>query len=475
MPTLRLFCAKRGKKTVFKPLNPGHIQIYVCGPTVYDFVHVGNAFSAVVFDVLFRLLQGLYPKAAVTYVRNITDVDDRINEKAQQTGKLISEIAERYSNAYRQNMEDLHCLPPTLQPRATDHIKPVIDTIRKLLDFGHAYESEGHVLFSVPSYKNYGALTKKTVDNLLAGARVEPTDYKRHPADFVLWKPSNAKTQPGWDSPWGYGRPGWHIECTAMIHANLGTDIDIHGGGFDLQFPHHENERAQGLCAAPGSCYANYWMHNGLLQHGSTKISKSLGNFETVNSLMEKAPGGDRKRLGETIRYAFLSGHYRGNLQWSANLLSQSDKSLHRLYNALLVSFDQSGPTPDRTEAAPDIQAALLDDLNTPKALALMHQRANKLLQKPGPDKKTMNRLASEIRAAGQLLGLTGLSDNRLDRPRLSPEQARQIEKLIAIRKTARDKKDFSKADRIRDELANAGIALEYEPDGSVNWRARHS
>lgn len=459
--------SQHGKKELFQPQDPDCVTLYVCGPTVYNLIHIGNGLSAVIFDVLFRLLKARYPK--VIYARNITDLDDRINQAAQAQNKSITDITSHYIEAYQQDVAALGCLPPTIEPRATDYIPEMIDIVERLLTTQYAYEQDEHVLFHVPAYKDYGKLTNRSLDDMIAGARVEPASYKKHPADFVLWKPSDQQT-PGWDSPWGRGRPGWHLECTAMVHARLGVNIDIHGGGQDLQFPHHENEIAQSLCVAPGSRYARYWLHNGLLRTGNAKMSKSLGNILTIRSLLQHW-------RGETLRYALLSGHYRSGLDWSDNLLSQAEASLDRLYRAL--DQNQTAADNESTRQPPacpdDISAALEDDLNTPAVLSALHQRANALFQNPGQEEAA--RLVAEIKAGGQLLGLCQQkpsdrfqSSETRGADKISEES---IEALIKVRERARVEKNFSKADQIRDELMSQGVEIE-DTEGGTQWRYRH-
>jgi len=448
------------KKEAFVPIDPDRITMYVCGPTVYNYVHIGNARPAVVFDVLFRLLQKKYPQ--VIYARNVTDIDDKILNAAQEEGVSIEEISQRYTKAYHEDMAALGVQQPTIEPFATDHIEAMQDMIQALIDRGHAYESEGNVVFSVPSMQDYGQLSGRHTEDLLAGARVEVASYKRDPVDFILWKPSG-EDQPGWDSPWGRGRPGWHLECSAMIKTHLGEVIDIHGGGQDLIFPHHENEIAQGRCAHGTDDYVRYWMHNGYLTIDGEKMSKSLGNFFTIHEVLQHAPG-------EAMRYALLSAQYRQPLDWSAETLKQARASMDRLYNALRLTHDIE-PAQEHLEAPAEITAALEDDLNTPIALAHLHELVTEMNKTDNPGMKA--RLKAQLLAGGEMMGLlqqdpeawfhwqpgseSGLSDS-------------EVETLINDRKVAREAKDFQRADEIRDQLTSAGIELEDSAEGTL-WR----
>ncbi len=452
--TLKIYDTLSRKKVPFEPLDTKHIRFYVCGPTVYDFAHIGNARPVVVFDVLARLMRRLYPK--VTYVRNITDVDDKINARAAESGEDIRALTERTAARFHEDMAALGNLPPDVEPRATDHIAEMIAMITALLGRGHAYEADGHVLFDVPSMADYGKLSRHGRDELIAGARVEVAPYKQDPADFVLWKPSSADL-PGWDSPWGRGRPGWHIECSAMSMKYLGRSFDIHGGGQDLIFPHHENEIAQSRCENPDNHFAKYWMHNGYLMAEGEKMSKSLGNFYTVHELLEEFPG-------EAIRLALLHTHYRQPLDFTKDGLAQAKAVLDRFYLALRDNGQAAA-----TEA-PDVRAALEDDLNTPLALSHMHEALAALNKADSDAEKAEARGA--LLAGGALLGLLqqnpeawlrgGGGDTALDDA--------EIDRLIAERTQARKNKDFATSDRIRDELAEQGIVLEDGPKGTT-WR----
>ncbi len=447
MPELMLHNSLTRRKERFVPLDPGHVRMYVCGPTVYDLAHLGNARPAVVFDVLARLLRRLYPR--VTYVRNITDVEDKINERARESGESIGSITARTTADYHADMAAVGALPPDQEPRATAHIPEMIAIIERLIAGGHAYEAEGHVLFSVASYPAYGHLSGHTPDELLAGARIDVAPYKRDPGDFVLWKPSDEQT-PGWDSPWGRGRPGWHIECSAMSWKYLGETFDIHGGGQDLIFPHHENEIAQSCCAFPGSGFARYWLHNGMLLVNGEKMSKSLGNFFTVRDVLAKAPG-------EAIRLLLLRGQYRGTLDFSDAALVEAKRELDRFYRALERS---SGPAAGAIP--PAVLAALCDDLNTPLALSAMHALADAALA-------GNVEAAADLRAAGDVLGL--LQATPASWFQSGGHDAAAIEQAIAERLAARKARDFARADAIRAELAGRGIVLEDGPAGTI-WRA---
>jgi cysteinyl-tRNA synthetase len=457
-----------GKKETFVPANPEHVSIYVCGPTVYSYVHIGNGRPAVVFDVLTRLLRTRYPK--VSYVSNITDIDDKINAAAASNGEDIQTLADRYSQAYQEDVTALGVRPPDVVPKATHHIAEIIDMIETLITKEHAYASEGHVLFHVPSDPEYGSLSKRSLEDMIDGARVEVAGYKKDPKDFVLWKPST-EDQPGWNSPWGRGRPGWHIECSAMVKKHLGDTIDIHGGGSDLTFPHHENEAAQSRCANDNPGYVRYWLHNGMLNLGTEKMSKSVGNVLTIRSLLEK-------HRSEVLRYALLSGQYSSSLTWSDELLAQARASLDSLYQGLRDAADTNPLTSTdmeklaQEEFPETVVNALCDDLNTPKALAAMHELAADMRRTTDEAAKAAAR--NQLLAGGWLLGL--LYQNAEDyftqgQPGDSAAPtADAIEALIAERKAARADGDYAGADRIRDELLAAGIELEDSREGT-RWR----
>ena len=459
---IRLHNTLTRQKDVFTPADPQRVTMYVCGPTVYNYVHIGNARPVVVFDVLYRLLSRHYPQ--VIYARNITDVDDKINTAAAANGETIRALAERYAGAYREDMAQLNALPPTIEPWATEHIPQMIVLIERLIERGHAYVAEGHVLFHVPSMADYGKLSGRNREDMIAGARVEVAPYKRDPADFVLWKPSTVAL-PGWDSPWGFGRPGWHIECTAMINTHLGSSIDIHGGGQDLIFPHHENEIAQGE-GANGGQYCRYWLHNGYVTVDGEKMSKSLGNFRTVRDLLKHYPG-------EVIRYALLAGHYRKPLDFSLTALDQARAALDRLYGSLPTT--NAPPSTARAEA---VEAALADDLNTPLALACMHETATALRKCTDPDEQS--RLLAMLRDGADLLGLLQQSPTNWrqrggmgDALAAGPTKA-TIEQLIAARQAARAARDFARADALRQELVALGIGIEDSAAGTT-WHRLHA
>jgi len=453
--TLSLYNTRTRQKEPFAPLQPGRVTIYVCGPTVYSFPHIGNARPAVVFDVLARLLRTRYQ---LTYARNITDIDDKINRAAAAEGVPIGEIAVRYAKAYHADMRALGVLAPDIEPRATEHLASIIRMISGLIDSGHAYTAEGHVLFRVASCADYGALSRRDQRELLAGARVEVAPYKESAGDFVLWKPSTPDL-PGWDSPWGRGRPGWHIECSAMVAEHLGPTIDIHGGGNDLIFPHHENEIAQSSCAHGGALFVRYWLHNGFVNIDHTKISKSLGNVLLVRNLLDQAPG-------EAIRLALLAAHYRQPLDWTSEVLPEARRKLDRLYGALR---DVEGW--QALEAEPDAGfiAALDDDLNTPQALAVLFNLARDANRSNDPAERAG--LAVRLRASGALLGLLGADPNAWFMAEVSDGlSAEQIETMLAARRAARANRDFKLADQIRDQLVEAGILIEDSAEGT-RWR----
>ncbi len=444
-------------KEEFVPADPSRVTMYVCGPTVYSFAHIGNARPAVVFDVLVRLLRHLYP--TVVYARNITDVDDKINAAAKEQGVEIGRITEKFKAIYHDDMAALGVAPPDIEPHATDHIPEMIAMMQTLIDNGHAYAAEGHVLFNVPTYADYGRLSKRDREEMIAGARVEVAPYKRDPADFVLWKPSTPDL-PGWDSPWGRGRPGWHLECSCMIEKHLGRTIDIHGGGVDLVFPHHENEIAQSTCAHGGETFVRYWLHNGFVNVDREKMSKSIGNVLLVNELLNAAPG-------EAIRLALLNAHYRQPLDWSDDGLAHARRMLDRLYGALrnLADVEPSGDAPD-----PDFLVALEDDLNTPRALAALFEVARRA--NVSTDDAERSALKGSLIASGALMGLLGEDPETWFAGTDTGDglDAAAIEAMIADRNAARADRDFATADRIRDELTTAGIVLEDGPEGT-KWR----
>ena len=457
------------RKRAFEPADPARVTLYVCGPTVYNYAHVGNARPVVVFDLLFRLLRQLYGADHVVYARNITDVDDKIVQAATDQGVAITEITDRFTAIYQGDMAALNCLEPTLEPRATDHIAPMIEMIGRLVADGFAYAAEGHVLFDTTAFPDYGKLSGRTLDDLIAGARVDVAAYKRHPADFVLWKPSKTG-EPAWDSPFGPGRPGWHIECSAMIEANLGLPIDVHGGGHDLIFPHHENEIAQGVCAHRGegeAAYARYWMHNGFLTLDADKMSKSLGNGLLVHELVKTVPG-------EVIRWALLSAHYRAPLDWTGDLLEQSRRTLDRLYDAwrFLEPFEA-----DRS-AAPhqNVVDALEDDLNTPLALSLFGNYVRDVrlnIHNSEEARAQAGAAKAVIRATADLLGVLQSSPTAWFQGGVDDELKTRVEGLIARRSGARQAKDWTAADRLRAELTDLGVEVLDGAAGAATWRMR--
>ena len=456
--TLFLHDTLQGKKLEFKPLHEGKVTMYLCGPTVYNYAHIGNARPAVVFDVLARLLRRRYK---LTFARNITDVDDKINQASVDSGKPIDAITARFIKAYNDDMAALGVMPPDVEPRATQHISEMIDMIGVLIEKGFAYEADGHVLFDVSSDANYGSLSKRDLREMIAGARVEVAPYKRAAHDFVLWKPSTPEL-PGWDSPWGRGRPGWHIECSAMSAKHLGETIDIHAGGQDLVFPHHENELAQSTCAHDGAPFARYWLHNGFLSIDSTKMSKSLGNVLLVHEMIQTLPG-------ELIRLALLSAQYRQPLDWSDAALEGARSMLDRLYGALRSVEIIAGAAADDQPVPQAVVAALEDDLNTPKALAELFSIAKQLNK--ARDGKERQTLATRLKAGGDLLGILQMDPDTWFAGSVEGDLAAQdIDALLVQRDAARAQRDFARADEIRDQLAAAGIAIEDSASGT-KWR----
>jgi cysteinyl-tRNA synthetase len=471
MSALRLYNTLTRREEDFVPLDPKRVRLYVCGPTVYDYAHIGNARPAVVFDVLFRLLRHRYGADHVVYARNITDVDDKIIAASRESGEPIDRVTARTTKAYHDDMGALGVLAPTIEPRATQHIGEMIELIQQLIAKGHAYAADGQVLFNVPSMADYGQLSRLNRDDLVAGARVDVAPYKRDPADFTLWKPSTPD-QPGWDSPWGRGRPGWHIECSAMSWKHLGEVFDIHGGGLDLIFPHHENEIAQSRCAHGTPSMAQLWMHNGYVVVGGEKMSKSLGNFLTVRQLLEEG------QPGEAIRLALLSAHYRQPLDITKEKLAEAKTQLDRFYGALRAV--PRGPG----QPVQAVLAALGEDLNTPRALALLHDQLGQLNRATGAEKATV---AAHLRASGALLGLLQQDpESWLKQVHYAEVQLGasagisfeavvtnpRIDALVAARDEARKARNFKEADRIRDELAAEGIELEDGPSGT-QWRRK--
>ena len=474
--TLKLYDTLQRKKVEFvprgKPSPENPVTLYVCGPTVYSYAHIGNARPVVVFDVLYRLLRRLYGEDAVRYARNVTDVDDRINAQAMARGVDISEVTGEFERAYRDDMAALNALPPDVAPHATAHIPAMVDQIGRLIERGAAYVAGGEVLFHVRAFEAYGALSNRALDDMLAGARVEISALKRDPADFVLWKPA-APGEPGWESPWGRGRPGWHIECSAMIEEVLGLPVDIHGGGHDLIFPHHTNEIAQGCCAMGATdpqAYARHWMHNGFLTMDAEKMSKSLGNVQTVHGLLDRWPG-------EVIRWALLSAHYRAPLDWTDALLEQSRKALDRLYGVLQDARRLVG---ERPTAAPmdamarGVAAALNDDLNTPQAISVLFGIADSLRE--AVSERDVDAAAGDLAillSEARLLGLLQQSPDAWFAGSADDGLKSKIDALVAARTTARAAKDWAAADRIRDELTTLNVEVLDGASGAVSWRLK--
>ncbi len=462
-PTIRLYDTLTKEKQALSPIREGQVGMYVCGPTVYDRAHIGNARPVIVFDVLFRLLNHVYGAENVTYVRNFTDIDDKIMNRAAETGEAIEAITEQTIGWYHEDMDAVGALRPTLEPRATEHVPEMIATIEALIANGAAYEAEGHVLFSVKSYEGYGQLSRRSLDDMIAGARVDVAPYKRDAMDFVLWKPS-ADDQPGWESPWGRGRPGWHIECSAMSEKCLGGDFDIHGGGIDLTFPHHENERAQSLCAHPGSHYASIWMHNGFVQVEGEKMSKSLGNFITVHDLAGEVPG-------EVIRLAMLMTHYRQPFDWTATLAAEARTVLEKWYKLIRTDYsgddliNENDDKPQFHAVPKEIIEALSDDLNTPRAIAAMHSLFS-------------DGRRYELFAAGALLGLFQRNTSSWSEKRVThgithgvnlSERSDVVAKVFELARVwddCRKNRDYTRADEIRDGAARVGVALSASQHG---------
>lgn len=455
MPEIYLHNTLKQRKDKFIPIDANNVRMYVCGPTVYDKAHLGNAKTPVVYDVLYRLLCHVYGKEHVTYVSNITDVDDKILNKHKETGKSIREITEQTYNWYIDDMKKLNVLSPNYRPRATEYIPEMIKLVELLLKNGHAYIADKQVLFDVDSMPNYGFLSGRSMKEMVAGARVEIADYKKNPADFILWKPSDAD-QPGWNSPWGYGRPGWHLECSAMSSKLLGNDFDIHGGGSDLIFPHHENECAQSCCAYPGTHFAHYWVHTGMLMINGVKMSKSLGNFYTVDEILAKYPA-------EALRLLFLTTHYHQPFNFTFEGLEQAKNILDKFYNALLKNADIPA---EKTEPSEKLIAALCDDLNTPLALSYLHETLGNLNK--AETKEERIKYKSELMANAYMLGL--LYNNAESWFKGAASDDAEIEALIAKRTEAKKNKDWATADAIRNELKERGIVLEDSAAGTT-WK----
>ncbi|WP_457796369.1 cysteine--tRNA ligase [Methylocystis sp. S23] len=471
-PALKIYNTLTRTKEPFRPIDPANVRMYVCGPTVYDFAHIGNARPLIVFDVLYRLLRHLYGAGHVKYVRNITDVDDKINARAAERGITIRELTEETNRVFQEDVTALGCLAPDVQPRATEHIAQMVAIIEKLIATGHAYAADGHVLFDVPSMPAYGRLSRRSLDEMLAGARVDVAPYKRGDMDFVLWKPSR-ENEPGWDSPWGRGRPGWHIECSAMSWAHLGETFDIHGGGIDLAFPHHENEIAQSCCAFGRDVMANYWMHNGFLQVEGEKMSKSLGNFVTIHELLHTEKFGGRKWPGEVLRLAMLRTHYRQPIDWTVKALEEAEKTLLRWRGYALRATESVEHT--------SFLEAMSDDLNTPDAVAQMHTLTHvgviagysRLGEGKLATAEEISRSAAKLRFCLGVLGLVGIYDPTWNKVTLDEDESKKVQTLIEARLAARAAKNWAESDRIRDELAAMGVALKDNKDGTTTWEVK--
>ena len=455
MTDIYLHNTLKQRKEEFIPIDASNVRMYVCGPTVYDKAHLGNAKTPVVYDVLYRLLCYVYGKEHVTYVSNITDVDDKILNKHKETGKSIREITEQTYNWDLDDMKKLNVLSPNYRPRATEYIPEMIKLVELLLQNGHAYIAENQVLFDVDSMPNYGFLSGRSMKEMVAGARIEVASYKKNPADFILWKPSDAD-QPGWNSPWGYGRPGWHLECSAMSSKLLGNDFDIHGGGSDLIFPHHENECAQSCCAYPGTHFAHYWVHTGMLMINGVKMSKSLGNFYTVDEILAKYPA-------EALRLLFLTTHYHQPFNFTFEGLEQAKNILDKFYNALLKNADV---LVEKVAPSEKLINALADDLNTPLALSYLHETLSNLNKAETIEERS--KYKSELLANAYMLGL--LYNDAENWFKGADEDNSEIEALIAKRAEAKKNKDWATADAIRNELKEKGIVLEDGPNGTT-WK----
>jgi cysteinyl-tRNA synthetase len=456
--TLSLYDTMTRAKRPFVPRDPARVTMYVCGPTVYNFAHIGNFRPVVVFDLLFRVLRHAFGEGAVLYAANVTDVDDKINRKAAEEGVPISAVTDRYLSAYNADAAALGALRPTFQPRVTETMDAIVAMIGRLVDNGAAYAAEGHVLFDTQAFPAYGKLSGRPMDEMIAGARVDVAPYKRHPADFVLWKPSK-ENEPEWPSSWGPGRPGWHIECSAMIDQVLGLPIDIHGGGIDLVFPHHENELAQGCCADHVDTYAHVWMHNGFLNMAEEKMSKSLGNVALAHELLETYPG-------EAIRWALLAGHYRAPLEWTGELIEQAKRSLDRLYGALRRAKDVA-PGPERP--SPALLEALEDDLNTPRAMAELFALASRLETGSADEKREAK---GQLIAGAGLMGFLAQDPDGWFQGGADEALKARIDALVAARAEARAAKDWAEADRIRVQLAELNVEVMDGPGGAV-WRIK--
>ena len=456
---LRLHNSLTRRTEDFVPADPNRVTMYVCGPTVYNYVHIGNARPPVVFGLLARLLKRHYPE--VVYARNITDVDDKINAAATEAGVPIERITDRYTQAYREDMAQLGADEPDVVPHATAHIAEIVAMCERLIASGHAYAAEGHVLFDVASFGDYGRLSGRSTEDMIAGARVEVAPYKRNPADFVLWKPSTPDL-PGWDSPWGRGRPGWHIECSAMAEKHLGETIDIHAGGNDLMFPHHENEIAQSTCAHGGKTFARYWLHNGMLTFDGKKMSKSLGNVLVLHELLERHPA-------EVLRFLLLKAHYRQPLDWSDTTLQQARSTLDGWYNLLRDLADVPAESVSGNAGADEVEAALLDDLNTPAAFAVLARLADAARAAKTPHERSAAKAA--LLAGGELLGLLQQDPEAWFKQAVGVElDVGEIERLVAARTAAKQARDFQESDRLRDHLLSLGVVVEDTAQGP-RWK----
>src|SRR5215472_6372735 len=458
--SLTLYNTLTRSKEPFEPIDPKRVGLYVCGPTVYDHAHIGNARAVVAFDVLYRVLRHQYGIDHVRYVRNITDVEDKIIAAAHENGEPIDALTRRTTAIFHEDMAALGNLPPDVEPRATQYIPQMLAMIERLIGSGHAYAAEGHVLFRVASYSKYGALSRRSRVDMIAGARVEVAPYKEDPGDFVLWKPSTAE-QPGWDSPWGRGRPGWHIECSAMSESELGETLDIHGGGLDLIFPHHENEIAQSVCAHDGHPFAHTWLHNGMLTVDGVKMAKSEGNFITVREILAEAPG-------EVVRLALLGTHYRDPLDWTSERLQQARQSLDRLYRA--TRFSPSARIVGGEEPTDAVRDALSDDLNVPLAIAHLHELSGAIFRCNDPSER--GSLQRSLLGSARFMGLIQGDPKDWWEP-LDGRFQNMILEQISVRSVARKQRDFARADRIRTELSNLGIVLEDKPDGTTEWHRK--
>ncbi len=460
---IKLFNSLTHKEETLTTIDPNHLKMYVCGPTVYDRPHLGNARSIVIYDLLFRFLKTVFP--TVTYVRNITDVDDKINAAAKEQKISIHDLTAKICNLFYEDINNLNVLHPTFEPRATEHISEMIEMIQQLITNGCAYENQRHVLFDVSSYKDYGRLTNRHLDEMIAGARIEVADYKTDPLDFVLWKPASENDDASsiFESPWGKGRPGWHIECSAMSKKYLGTDFDIHGGGADLQFPHHENEIAQSRCADPGSHFARFWIHNGFLTVNGEKMSKSLKNFVTVRELLDKGIS------GAVIRFLLLSSHYRKPLDFNEEALKQATKTIEKFYSVL--SADDVNNF-DKIDVAKEVLEYLAEDLNISKVIALLHEMVKKI--KSTNSAQTKKQLAASLDLLG-LIDVNFLNKNLLAKKPLNSNQTIDedfINSQIELRLKCKQEKDFFKADQIRNDLLQLGILIEDLPGNKSIWSA---